>query len=84
MHIQQLALRNYRNYKQSDITFDDKINLIVGENAQGKTNLMEAIYMLAFTKSHRTTKDKELIQWGEEYAKIEGRVTKRNQIGRAS
>lgn len=79
MHIKQLALKNYRNYKKTNIAFDDKINLIVGENAQGKTNLMEAIYVLAFTKSHRTTKDKELIQWGQEYAKIGGRITKRNQ-----
>lgn len=79
MHIDQLKLKNYRNYEELDITFDDKINVIIGENAQGKTNLMEAIYLLAFTKSHRTSKEKELIQWEKEYAKIEGRVTKRNQ-----
>ncbi|MGY0694167.1 DNA replication/repair protein RecF [Virgibacillus sp. FSP13] len=79
MHIQQLTLKNYRNYDQQDIKFDDKINLIIGENAQGKTNLMEAIYVLAFTKSHRTPREKELIQWDKEYAKIEGRITKRNQ-----
>ncbi|MBT2217223.1 DNA replication/repair protein RecF [Virgibacillus dakarensis] len=79
MHIQQLTLKNYRNYDQLDIAFDDKINLIVGENAQGKTNLMEAIYVLAFTRSHRTPREKELIQWEQEYAKIEGRITKRNQ-----
>lgn len=79
MHIQQLTLTNYRNYNKLDIEFDDKINVIIGENAQGKTNLMEAIYFLAFTKSHRTTKEKELIQWGEEYAKIEGRIIKRNR-----
>ena len=79
MHIEQLKLKNYRNYDELDITFDDKVNVIIGENAQGKTNLMEAIYCLAFTKSHRTSKEKELIQWDEEYAKIEGRITKRNQ-----
>lgn len=79
MHIQQLTLKNYRNYDQLDLAFDDKINLIIGENAQGKTNLMEAIYVLAFTKSHRTAREKELIQWEKEYAKIEGRITKRNQ-----
>ncbi|WP_188456206.1 DNA replication/repair protein RecF [Virgibacillus oceani] len=79
MHIQQLKLKNYRNYDDLDILFDDKINLIIGENAQGKTNLMEAIYVLAFTKSHRTPREKELIQWEQEYAKIEGRITKRKQ-----
>ncbi|SEP58312.1 DNA replication and repair protein RecF [Virgibacillus subterraneus] len=79
MHIEQLQLKNYRNYDQLDISFDDKINVIIGENAQGKTNLMEAIYVLAFTKSHRTPREKELIQWEKEYARIEGRVTKRKQ-----
>ncbi|MEC5425053.1 DNA replication/repair protein RecF [Virgibacillus sp. C22-A2] len=79
MHIEQLQLKNYRNYEKLAISFDDKINVIIGENAQGKTNLMEAIYLLAFTKSHRTTREKELIQWDKEYAKIEGRITKRNR-----
>lgn len=79
MHIEQLRLTNFRNYDELSIEFDDKVNVIIGENAQGKTNLMEAIYCLAFTKSHRTAKEKELIQWDKEYAKIEGRVTKRNQ-----
>ncbi|AXI07494.1 DNA replication/repair protein RecF [Oceanobacillus zhaokaii] len=79
MHIEQLNLKNYRNYEQLEVSFDDKVNVIIGENAQGKTNLMEAIHVLAFTKSHRTTHEKELIQWDKEYAKIEGRVTKRQQ-----
>ncbi|WP_163969265.1 DNA replication/repair protein RecF [Oceanobacillus halotolerans] len=79
MFIDQLTLKHYRNYEKLDVTFDDKINVIIGENAQGKTNLMEAIYVLAFTKSHRTPREKELIQWNEEYGKIEGRLTKRNQ-----
>ncbi|UOQ83804.1 DNA replication/repair protein RecF [Gracilibacillus salinarum] len=79
MHIQQLSLTNYRNYKQLSVQFDDKINVIIGENAQGKTNLMESIYVLGFSKSHRTTKDKELIQWDQNYAKIEGSIVKRNR-----
>ncbi|MFB4471392.1 DNA replication/repair protein RecF [Virgibacillus sp. SK37] len=79
MHIERLELKNYRNYESQSIEFDDKVNVIIGENAQGKTNLMEAIYVLAFTKSHRTSHEKELIQWDKEYAKIEGRVKKRNQ-----
>jgi DNA replication and repair protein RecF len=79
MHIEELKLTNFRNYDDLQLTFDDKINVIIGENAQGKTNLMEAIYCLAFTKSHRTTKEKELIQWDKDYAKIEGKVRKRNR-----
>ncbi|WP_058309201.1 DNA replication/repair protein RecF [Gracilibacillus massiliensis] len=79
MHIQQLSLTNYRNYPQLSVDFDDKINVFIGENAQGKTNLMEAIYVLGFSKSHRTTKDKELIQWEQNYAKIEGSIFKRQQ-----
>jgi DNA replication and repair protein RecF len=80
MHIEQLQLKNYRNYDQLDISFADKINVIVGENAQGKTNLMEAIYVLAFTRSYRTPRERELIKWNNEYAKIEGMVKKKNRI----
>lgn len=79
MHIEQLQLKNYRNYSGLDIRFNNKINVIIGENAQGKTNLMEAIYLLAFTKSHRTTHEKELIQWDQEFAKVTGRIHKRGQ-----
>src|SRR5699024_462506 len=79
MYLEELQLRNFRNYDEHSITFDNKVNVIIGENAQGKTNLMEAIYVLAFTKSHRTSKEKELIQWEKDFAKIEGRVTRRTQ-----
>lgn len=78
MYIEHLFLENYRNYKQLDITFQNKVNVFLGENAQGKTNVMESIYVLAMAKSHRTSNDKDLIRWDEEYAKIEGRVNKRN------
>ncbi|MFY4776222.1 DNA replication/repair protein RecF [Metabacillus sp. RGM 3146] len=78
MYISELNLKNYRNYPELSITFDNKVNVILGENAQGKTNMMEAIYVLAMAKSHRTTNDKDLIRWDEEYAKIEGRVVKHN------
>ncbi|MFS0821086.1 DNA replication/repair protein RecF [Bacillus sp. 1P02SD] len=78
MFIEEIELTNYRNYKKLSIQFEDKVNVILGENAQGKTNVMESIYVLAMAKSHRTSNDKELIRWDEEYAKIEGRVEKRN------
>ena len=79
MYIEELSLVNYRNYYRLTIHFDHKVNVILGENAQGKTNLMEAIYVLGFTKSHRTPRDKELIQWDAEYGKIKGRVFKKNR-----
>lgn len=78
MYIEQLKMRHFRNYDELDLSFNNKTNVIIGENAQGKTNLMEAIYLLALTKSHRTPREKELIQWGQKYAKIEGRIIKRN------
>lgn len=56
----------------------NNVNIILGENAQGKTNMMEAIYVLAMAKSHRTTNDKELIRWNEDYAKIEGKAVKKH------
>jgi DNA replication and repair protein RecF len=76
MYIEQLALKNYRNYDELNISFENKVNVILGENAQGKTNVMESIYVLAMAKSHRTSNDKDLIRWDEDYAKIEGRILK--------
>ncbi|NCU18253.1 DNA replication/repair protein RecF [Pallidibacillus pasinlerensis] len=78
MYIKKLNIKHFRNYNELSITFDNKVNVIIGENAQGKTNMMEAIYVLAMAKSHRTANDKELIHWDEDYAKIEGWLEKRN------
>ncbi|MEM1502470.1 DNA replication/repair protein RecF [Domibacillus sp. 8LH] len=79
MHIEQLALENYRNYESLLVEFDNTVNVIIGENAQGKTNIIESIYVLAMAKSHRTSNDKDLIRWEAEYAKIKGRVQKKHQ-----
>ncbi|HZG70371.1 MAG TPA: DNA replication/repair protein RecF [Chondromyces sp.] len=76
MYLKNLLLENYRNYEGVEIEFEDKVNVILGENAQGKTNLVEAIYVLAMAKSHRTANDKDLIRWETDYAKIRGRVEK--------
>lgn len=78
MYIESLALKNYRNYEEFFMNFENKVNVILGENAQGKTNVMESIYVLAMAKSHRTSNDKDLIRWEQEYAKIEGRVQKQH------
>lgn len=78
MYIESLSLTNYRNYEELLIEFENKVNVILGENAQGKTNVMESIYVLAMAKSHRTSNDKDLIRWDQDYAKIEGRVQKQH------
>ena len=74
MYIERLALTNYRNYEKLDLSFSPEINVLIGENAQGKTNVMEAIYVLSMAKSHRTSNDRELIRWEQEYGKIEGDI----------
>ncbi|TDQ38337.1 DNA replication/repair protein RecF [Aureibacillus halotolerans] len=78
MHIQHLKLTNYRNIARADIEFSPEVNVLLGQNAQGKTNVMEAAYVLGMAKSHRTPRDKELIKWDETYAKIEGDIVKKN------
>lgn len=77
MILQQLQLQHFRNYDQLDVQFQPGVNVLIGENAQGKTNLLEAIHVLALTRSHRTNKDRQLIQWGQKTALIRGRVKRR-------
>ena len=76
MKLTNLQLQNFRNYESVQLEFTDGVHVFIGENAQGKTNLMESIYALAMTKSHRTTNDKELIRWNKEFATIKGTVEK--------
>ena len=78
MVINSLALNNYRNYLSEEISFSDGINILYGDNAQGKTNILEAIYMLATTKSHRTSKDKELINFNSDEGHIKALINKRD------
>ena len=76
MKLTNLQLQNFRNYESVQLEFTDGVHVFIGENAQGKTNLMESIYALAMTKSHRTTNDKELIGWNKEFATINGTFQK--------
>lgn len=62
MYVKNIKLSNFRNYSDLYIDFDDGINIIYGDNAQGKTNILEAIYVCGTTKSHRGSKEKELIK----------------------
>lgn len=70
MYVKNISLLNYRNYENLNIQLIKNVNVFVGDNAQGKTNILEAIYYSAFAKSHRTSKDKELINWKKDNAYI--------------
>jgi len=74
MQIDQLSLRNFRNYEEISLCFDPGVNLIVGRNAQGKTNLLEAIAYLGSGKSFRALKTGEMVRFGGEFAELEGTV----------
>ena len=74
MNILELRLRDFRNYRQLQLEFDPGVNLIVGDNAQGKTNLLEAISYLGSGKSFRAQKTGEMIRFGAEFADLEGDV----------
>ena len=76
MVIKSLKLKNYRNYDLLDLKFDPKTNILYGDNAQGKTNILEAVYLSGTTKSHRGTKDKDMIQFGANESHIETIVEK--------
>jgi len=67
-------LQSFRNYDQATLQFDENIILIVGDNAQGKTNLVESIYTLAFSKSYRTKITKDLIKEAKDFGKISAKV----------
>ncbi len=70
MVINSLKLVDFRNYENLDIDFDSGTNILYGDNAQGKTNILEAIYLSATTKSHKGSKDKEIISFGKDEGHI--------------
>lgn len=71
MYIKKVKLENFRNYDNLEVEFKKDFNLIYGNNAQGKTNILEAIYLSAIGKSFQTNKDSEMIKIGKEKAKVE-------------
>lgn len=70
MYIKEIQLHNFRNYKSLAAQFDKNVNIFLGQNAQGKTNLLESIYISSMGKSFRTSKDRELIRFGEDFFRI--------------
>jgi len=78
MYVNSLEVGNFRNYDFAKIEFHNKTNILYGDNAQGKTNLLESIFVCGTTKSHKGSKDRELIRLGEEEAHIRLHLTKKN------
>src|SRR6266567_8034634 len=74
MFLKSLSLQHFRNYSKATLPFDQNLTVIVGPNASGKTNLVEAISLLSFGKSFRTSKEKQLIAFGETVARATGDV----------
>ena len=70
MYVRNLKLRNFRNYEQAEIELDPQLNVITGRNAQGKTNLLEALVYLSLTRSHRVRDDQKMIREGSSFADI--------------
>ena len=76
MYVEKLWIKNFRNYEEQVVSLNKGLNVLVGKNASGKTNLLESLCLSSFGKSPRTTKDKDLIKWGEKGARIKLSVKK--------
>ena len=76
MYIKKLILKNYRNYDNLELKFNQNLNIIIGNNAQGKTNILESIVFLALTKSHRIGANPNIIQFNKSKCTIKGTIKK--------
>ena len=76
LKVNSLKLKNFRNYDLLNVEFDGSTNIFYGNNAQGKTNILEAVYLSGTTKSHRGSKDRDMIRFGEDESHIETVVEK--------
>ncbi|MCL1982992.1 MAG: DNA replication/repair protein RecF [Clostridiales bacterium] len=79
MHIKKLEIKNFRNYKEENIEFHENLNLFIGGNAQGKTNILESVYLTSFGRSFRTGKDNEMIMFGESFCKSKVLAVRENE-----
>ena len=82
MYIEKIKLQNFRNYEQLELDLNKNINIIYGENAQGKTNIIESIFLCAFGKSFRTSKEKEMIKFNKEKSLVEAFYQKKDRDGK--
>jgi len=74
LQVTHLALRNFRNFAEATVTPHPRFNVITGHNGQGKTNLLESLFWLGTLRPHRATRLRELVQWGQKEAYVEGRI----------
>ncbi len=79
MYLEKMKIQNFRNYEKQEINLSNKINIFYGDNAQGKTNIIESIFLMAFGKSFRTNKDKEMIMLKKDFTKINGIYEKKDR-----
>lgn len=79
MIIKSIELKNFRNYEELNLNLDGGTNILYGDNAQGKTNILESIYVSGITKSHKGSRDKEMIRFGENEAHIRT-IVEKNQM----
>lgn len=82
MYVQRIELENFRSYERADFAFSSQVNVITGENAQGKTNLLESIYLLTGARSWRTRFDRELIRFDCPFAQIRAEVEAEDRLQR--
>jgi len=78
MYFKNIELKNFRNYKDLKLEFDKNLNIFLGQNAQGKTNLLESIFVIGMGKSFRTNKDAEMIFFGSDFAKVKANIIDEN------
>ncbi len=80
MYIKEIQLKNFRNYETLTAEFDKNVNVFYGNNAQGKTNLLESIYLTSMGKSFRTNKDKDMILFGKDFFRIKLTAVKEEEV----
>ena len=79
MYLTDLFLKNFRNYEDLELNFNKNLNIFIGNNAQGKTNILEAIYLLSTGNSHRTNIISEMVNWQKDKFYIKANLHKKDQ-----
>ncbi len=80
MFLTKITLLNFKNHESRSVSFQKKINCIIGNNGVGKTNLLDAIYYLCLTKSYFNSTDQQNIQFGKDFFRLEGKLTRNNEL----
>ena len=82
MYLSTLKLKNFRNYPSTGITFKNGMNILLGPNGAGKTNILESVFLLSTTRSHRNDDEKDMISFNQDFAGVEGTVVNSNGTDR--